>query len=271
MPVPQAHAGRPRRLILSVLVLLLLPGAAVVWLGVQLLSQDRELEARQRDERRESTADVLAAALEQSVATSERRLRAGDMTWAAAYRDTVALTLRASGVDAYPRGRLLFQPRLPAGDAGHEDPGAFANGEALEYRDRNLSAAAAAFRAAAVSFDPHVRAGALLREARVLRKMGRPDAALTAYREMAQVRAARAARCCTISAAIASATAKRADFWRTSWVARGRSTAARSRPTSRKPSDGLVRLPPCLHGKRRSGPRRNGWRRTRIATPGGRS
>ncbi len=58
------RTGAPNRLILSFLLLLLLPAAAVVWLGIQLLEQDRDLEARQLAERRESAADRFVAALE---------------------------------------------------------------------------------------------------------------------------------------------------------------------------------------------------------------
>ena len=69
----------PRRLIASFVLLLILPAAAVVWLGTRLLSQDGELEARQLEERRNSAADRAVAGLEQALSASERRLQSHDL------------------------------------------------------------------------------------------------------------------------------------------------------------------------------------------------
>ena len=74
MSTPRAWRGAPRRLILSFTLVLLAPAAAVVWLGVRLVDEDRALAARQLRERRESAANRLVAGLAQALSASERRL-----------------------------------------------------------------------------------------------------------------------------------------------------------------------------------------------------
>jgi hypothetical protein len=66
-------ARASRRLILSFVLVLLVPAAAVVWLGVRCRSGPYAA-ARQLRERREAAADRVTASLQQAVAISERRL-----------------------------------------------------------------------------------------------------------------------------------------------------------------------------------------------------
>jgi len=60
-------------------------------------------------------------------------------------------------------------------------PTAFASGEELEFKRHDLTGAASAFRALAASPDPAIRAGALVRLARVERKSGQVEVALRSY------------------------------------------------------------------------------------------
>src|SRR5947207_11343798 len=162
MATPRVWVGASRRLILSFVLVLLVPAAAVVWLGVRLIEQDRALASRQLRERRESAADRLIAGLEQAVSSTERRLdgepaalpiRSDD--------DAVLLTMRPSGIETYPKDRLLYLPAIPPGPAEPIAP--FEAGEELEFRAKDYQGAAAAFRALASSSSAAVRAGALLR------------------------------------------------------------------------------------------------------------
>ena len=57
----------------------------------------------------------------------------------------------------------------------------------MEFQRNNPAKAAEVFRALARSPDPGVRAGALLRLGRNLRKTGRNEEALEAYNELAQL------------------------------------------------------------------------------------
>lgn len=190
MATRRAWLGASRRLILSFVLVLLVPATAVIWLGVRLIEQDRALASRQLRERRESAADRLIAGLEQAVSSTERRLD-GEPTRLPIRPDddAVLVTLRSSGIDAYPRGRLLYVPAIPPGPS--EPTAVFEAGEALEFRARDYRGAAAAFRALAASPSADVRAGALLRLARTSRKMGRADEALRAYANLVHIPGAR--------------------------------------------------------------------------------
>jgi two-component system, OmpR family, phosphate regulon sensor histidine kinase PhoR len=175
--------GASGRLILSFVLVLLVPAAAVVWLGLRLVDQDRALAARQLRERREAAADRVIASLQHAVAISERRL-AGDPD-AFPFQtgdDALLMTLDAHSIETYPRHRLLYLPVLPRGL--NEPTVPFEAGEVLEFRAGDFAGAARAYRELASSRSQDVRAGALLRLARALRKSGRSDEALRAYSDL---------------------------------------------------------------------------------------
>lgn len=195
MKTPRAWLGASRRLILAFVLVLLVPAVAVVWLGARLIEQDRARASGQLRERRESAADRLIAGLEQAVSATERLLdgepsglpiRPDD--------DAVLVTLRPGGVESYPRD-LRYLPMLPPGP--REPTEVFDEGEALEFRAQDYRAAAARYRAMVAAPSAAVRAGALLRLARTLRKVGDagdPDAfdeALGVYADLAQITDAR--------------------------------------------------------------------------------
>ena len=170
----------PHRLIASFVLLLLLPAAAIVWLGVRLLAQDRSLESRQLEERRGSACDRVLAALEQALAATERRL--GSLP---PEDDAVQITFAGDRIDAHPPGRLLYYPVLPG---AFEAPASmFAAGEDLEFRIQDYRRAAAAFQTLALSPVAAARAGALLRLARNLRKMGEMEQALDVYTRLGRM------------------------------------------------------------------------------------
>ncbi len=185
------RTGAPNRLILSFLLLLLLPATAVVWLGIQLFEQDRDLEARQLAERRESAADRFVAGLEQAVAASERRLHTSLAGLGITPEDdAMVVAIGSAGILTFPPDRLLYYPKLPP--AALAERPALAAAEALEYRAGDSPAAAATFRSAAASAsDDNVRAAALVGLARNQRKVGRHDEALRTYTELSQLRGAR--------------------------------------------------------------------------------
>jgi signal transduction histidine kinase len=172
---------------MSFTLVLLAPAAAVVWLGVRLIDEDRALATRQLRERREAAADRVVAGLAQALSATERRLGGGSN--ALAIRpgdDAVLLTLRRDGIDASPADRLLYRPALPASSA--EPVAEFDQGELLELQTRDYRAAAASYRALATSRSTTLRAGALLRLGRTLRKMNRADEALAAYADLSLIR-----------------------------------------------------------------------------------
>jgi signal transduction histidine kinase len=178
--------GASRRLILSFVLVLLVPAAAVIWLGVRLVDQDRTLAARQLRERREAAADRVIASLQQAMAISERRL-AGDAD-AFPFQpddDALLMTLDAHGIETNPPHRLLYFPVLPHAFDAPTVP--FEAGERLEFRALDFAGAARAYRELTSSRSRELRAGALLRLARVLRKSGHSDEALRAYSDLADI------------------------------------------------------------------------------------
>jgi hypothetical protein len=68
---------------------------------------------------------------------------------------------------------------------------AFAEGEAAEIREQQLDKAADIYRRLGDAKDPAVKAGALLRLARVLRKAGRQDAAVPVYERLSRMEGVR--------------------------------------------------------------------------------
>jgi signal transduction histidine kinase len=170
-------------LIASFLVLLLLPAIAVAWLGARLLEQDRALESQQWEERRASAADRVVAALEQSLSATERRFTPANPPG----DDGVLIQWSASRLEAFPADRLLYFP-----DGFPQDSNtSFSSGEELEFRKKDYVAATEAFRVLANSSQEDVRAGALMRFARNLRRMGHSQQALDAYNKLAQLKNAR--------------------------------------------------------------------------------
>ncbi|MEK7408093.1 MAG: HAMP domain-containing sensor histidine kinase [Acidobacteriota bacterium] len=184
MPLRSA-VSHPRRLLLALLLVMLVPAGALVWLGWRLHQQDRALEGQQLRERSERVADRIVAALHQALAEEEARL-AGPIPGPASRPDRGALLVvfRDRAVEVFPRNRLLYYPE-PA--VFPEAPASvFSSGEEIEFTRADYVRAIESFRRLAGSPDPAVRAGALLRTARNLRKAGQLEAALSSYDSLAR-------------------------------------------------------------------------------------
>ena len=175
----------PKSLLLILFLLTLVSVTALAWSGWKLLEQDRMVQAQQRQELLEQEADRIAATLRVSLAETGDRLSAwlAPPPAAGALKDGVLLIARDHTITAYPAERLLYYP-TPSNDP--EAPAEiFADAELLEFQEEQLVRAAAAYRVLAESKDAAVRAGALLRLGRVLRKAGHADEAQAAYARLA--------------------------------------------------------------------------------------
>jgi len=185
----------PRHLVVLFLGIALILMATLAWLGWQLFRQDRALEQQRVQVRLEHTADIIAGELTRRLATIEQELSqlaslpAAELPDSAIQYagqfcdDAVVLVLGDDELTAYPSGRLLYYPiNEPKPQA---NASVFAQGEVLEFRQSNLAAATRAYRQLARSPDSTIRAGALLRIARVERKAEHLDAALDVYQELA--------------------------------------------------------------------------------------
>jgi signal transduction histidine kinase len=168
--------------------------AALAWLGWRLLEQDRALERQRTRDLLEGSADLIAAGLSRALAAVDDTLGsialdsspAGAARFAAtAASDAIVLVGAGDRVDAFPRGRLLYAPTLPA----LADPAQslFARGDSLEFRAGDPVAAAAVYRELSRSRDAAVRAAALVRLGRAARKSNELRLASSAYDELARL------------------------------------------------------------------------------------
>ncbi|HKA02613.1 MAG TPA: HAMP domain-containing sensor histidine kinase [Candidatus Solibacter sp.] len=176
----------PKSLLLILFLLTLVSVAALAWAGWKLLEEDRLVQAQQRQEILEQEADRITATVRGSLAESGDRLSASlaSPPPAGTPKDGVLLIVRDYSFTAYPSGRLLYYP-APSNDP-EAPPQVFAEAESFEFQDGQLTKAAAAYRALADSGkDAAIRAGALLRLARVLRKLGHEEEARAAYMRLA--------------------------------------------------------------------------------------
>ena len=184
-----------RRLAVLLVAVALPPAATLVWLGWQLLLNDRSLLAQRELERRQAASDVVVRSLQLSVAEAERHVLDGPLP-----AGMVRLVFDRAGVEAQPADRVAWLPRAVAG--WPEDDG-FAEAERLEFQG-DLDRAAAAYGDAARMPKTSARAAALVRLARVRRRQRRWDDALRVYGDLARMESV------TIEGAPASLQARRA-------------------------------------------------------------
>ena len=170
--------GNSRKLAILLLAVTLPPAATLVWLGWQLLMQDRSLLAQRDFERRRAATDAAVHSLQLAIADAERHL-VDDPVPAGMVRFHVS----PAGIRAEPPDRVAW---LPARAAVAVENSRFAAAEMLEFGN-DANRALNAYVDIVRSTDPSVRAGALLRIARIRRRQAQWDAALQAYRDLARL------------------------------------------------------------------------------------
>ncbi len=177
--------GRNPLKLLALFVLLSgTPLAALGWLGWRVLEQDRALETQRERERLDNAASLVMRELDRGLTAWEAMLPAAAGGQAVTLPpDAVLLLIAPDGVAQHQGVPLPYYPQVPAADGASAT--AFAAAEDLEFRTLNLSAAVAGYRALAGSNDTSLRAAALMRLARGLRKQARMSEALAAYANLA--------------------------------------------------------------------------------------
>ena len=187
----------PRYLLTLFLAIMLVLAASLSWLGWRLLKQDRALESQRIQERLDNAADLIAASLLHKFSesrdqfTSLLALSDSDLTARASELSSqgagtaLIVVFRPQAVDAYPRAALLYYPFLPT--AKEAPASMFEAGEVAEFQQKDFAKAIAVFRELSQSKDPAIRAGALLRLGRNLRKAQQSRAALDIYGELDQM------------------------------------------------------------------------------------
>ena len=197
MSVPGRWFRPPRHLVTLFLGVTLSLSLAMGWLAWQLIAQDRALASQRRQERLDNAAEAAVAAVRKGLEDLVQRLdslsrlppgaaAAAAIEHASALEgDAVVILAGDGGFDAWPAGRLIFYP--PSATPRQDTFGAvetFARGEALEFERRDLAGALRAYAPLTLSAVPQLRAGALLRTARIQARLNRPDRAFRAYDEL---------------------------------------------------------------------------------------
>ena len=161
------------------LLVLVPPTVTLVWLGTQLLEQDRNL-VKERDlERRQAAADNIARSL------AEWLLEEGNRpAVSTASNGILRLSISSAGTRIDPPGRALWLPNLAPPAAG--DAPVFTDAESLELQGTGQRALIR-YEELSRSTQPAIRAGALLHLARVYRTAGRASEAAEAYRRLAAI------------------------------------------------------------------------------------
>src|SRR5271165_188993 len=171
----------PTRTLLCLLFVLTLASiSTMAFFAWRLLELQRMVEAQSSRERLEQAADRITAIVRGTIAESSDRLGAGLVSLG-----DLLFTLSPTSLDATPPGRLLSYPFPPPDPEPHPD--VFAEAELFEFPESQPEEALRAFERFANSTDISLRAGALLRIARVLRKLGRREESITAYRKLAAI------------------------------------------------------------------------------------
>ena len=175
---------RQRFLYGGLLVTSLVVTAALLWSGWRLVTQQRELDARQARQAVEAAADALASDIREALAEQGDRLsaRLGSPDGPPPPAGSAIVVWRGAGGRIDPAGALPFVP-WPARETGGAD--VFAEAEAAEFRQGAMDIAVQRYRSLARHADASVRAGALLRLARVLRKRGDTSGAIAASAALA--------------------------------------------------------------------------------------
>ena len=171
----------PRGLQSLFLAVTLLVGAVLGWLGWRLLQQDRALARQRRLEQLEAAAERVTSALYRRLAELEEAL--ADPGHARIPAGAVLVRMRLDAIEVRPPDGLLYYPVVSA--APEPPPATFADGDALEFRRSDPAGAAAAARPLARSANPAVRAAALVRLGRNLKKSRRTAEAFQVYEELA--------------------------------------------------------------------------------------
>jgi two-component system phosphate regulon sensor histidine kinase PhoR len=169
-----------RRLIALFLAVLVPPAVALVWLGARVADQGRQLLTESERRQREAAAEGVALALTEGVQLARNSLDAGRPLPGSA-----RLRLPPSGATAIePAGAFAWTPSPPI--LPEAETKLFAQAELEEIRrigDRGRTH----YEGFADAPDERIRAGALLRLARVLRSDHRTDDVIRAYVRLAGI------------------------------------------------------------------------------------
>jgi signal transduction histidine kinase len=175
--IARKYFRAPGTLLALFLLVAGVPFAGLAWLGWRLLEQDRALENQRLRERLENAASLLSHELNRALAEWEQLLPAGALP-----PGGVRLVFDSSGVLHHQGARLPYYPLVAS--PPEAPAGVFRAAESHEFREQDLAKAAALYQSLARTSDRRLRAAALMRLARCLRKQQRLKEVLAVYREL---------------------------------------------------------------------------------------
>jgi len=154
-------------------------------MGVRLVQQDRELEAQRLEEKREAAADRIIVALETILAAEERKIADALMAnFSPETEDFLQIIIDSTEMRVLPVDALLYYPVISPGREASSRQ--YANAEKAEFQDQNYNLAIDILRLFSNAEDPAVRAGALIRMGRNLKKAEHLEASIDVYRELSK-------------------------------------------------------------------------------------
>jgi signal transduction histidine kinase len=179
---------RPRNsLLAALLTTATVVTVALAWFGLRNLKQESALERQRAREWLENGADAIAAGIRGRLAETGERLSgwvSGPGSPVPAQDGAVVFAASESSIEVVPRGALPFVPLA----ASIQTPDkVFAEAEAIEFGGNQFTRAAEQYRKLSRNGDPRIRAEALLRLGRVLRKSRDLDGAMEAYGFLARM------------------------------------------------------------------------------------
>jgi len=187
MVLPGQWLKPPRTLLLYLFALTLVSISALSWFGWRLFDQERLIESQRSQERMEQMADRVAATLRGTLADTGDRLG----VWLDAPDEPVPvpngilLLIRDGHLTLSSHLHLLYSP-LPS-PLPEADPTVFAEAEMFEFQQSQPTEALLTYQRLIASPDPAIKAGALLRAARVLRSLQRNPEARAHYIKLASI------------------------------------------------------------------------------------
>lgn len=180
----KTRLASPRKLLALFVLLSGIPLIALGWLGWRVLEQDRALDAQRFRERLENAAGMVTRELERELTAWEALAQhAADGRSADPPTKATLIIFDGDGIVEQRGVRLPYQPHVRSTEP--IAPAIFADAEVLEFRRNDLHNAGAAYKRVAENGSPSVRAAALMRLARVLRKQQQLRPALDVYESLA--------------------------------------------------------------------------------------
>jgi hypothetical protein len=177
----------PNSVLAALLATALVVTLVLAWFGWRNLEQEGAIEAQRARERMESGADAMAAGIRGKLAEAAERLSGwiSNPDAPLAPQDGAAIVAGHQGrFRVMPPGALPFVPGAAPVQAQDRE---FAAAEAIEFTGAQLGPASEQYRNLSRRPERRIRAGALVRLGRVLRKLQDLDGAMDAYRLLARM------------------------------------------------------------------------------------